>query len=252
MRAIDYNVVQYPTEGDSLDVVGNTTGRHRYRVQYAMAAIPYPRDSTYMVLGGVLEGATDDGDSGGPVFRYNEAEGTVSLAGLMWGKNPVPYTFFSSFGAVSAELGGLTVMDRYANDHGPFAMIGIHANIDPPNANEETSFEPWFVGGTGPYSCTWQVNGSPISANGCSLTYTNNGSTFSVQVSMTDVNSVTRSAIQEFAPFDPCYPYDCAQIRERTAGVDLFRSVSTFPLPLSNPAQNANFPRLQLWNGTRH
>ena len=208
MARITADQIQHPLEGDSLEFVGMRSGRKKGVVRLAIANGFSTSSGHWLLLQSVLSVSGQHGDSGSPVFRAN-ADGTVTLAGMMWGP-----TVFSPFANIDAELGGLEVTDRYAGDHGTMSATAI-LPYEAPLPNQQSGFTPVFQGGQAPFSCAWSVDGSSVGSSNCTLAYTNSGSPFFLAVTVTDAIGSHASTGREITPYDQCYPYDCISTNTR-------------------------------------
>lgn len=56
-----------------------------------------------------FSGVARGGDSGSPVFQFEDATGKAWLAGMMWGSNGSSATVFSPLAGIKTDLGSLTV-----------------------------------------------------------------------------------------------------------------------------------------------
>jgi hypothetical protein len=104
-----------PVQGQGLNKVGRTTGWTQGTVVATCENVSVTDSDITQLCQGLVNAFVDGGDSGSPVFGFH-TDGTVFLAGILWGSstdlvtNEVQF-IFSPFASVEAELGELTVAD---------------------------------------------------------------------------------------------------------------------------------------------
>ncbi len=215
---VAYDDVVWPLVGDSLDAIGISTGRKRGVVTCASCDEYAFLTNKFFLMQAELAVESHPGDSGGPVFRYNAEDGTASLAGVIWaGGVGVSVSYFSPIGAIEGDLGTLRKMDRFPGDRGPLSVSAIAPGIAPA-PYEEQSYSAVLVGGTGTLTCTWTVDEvEQEGADDCTMAYTNTGAPFTVAVTVHDAHSHYSGFEREVTPYNPCYPYDCAEFLRITS-----------------------------------
>jgi len=104
-----------PIQGQMLNKVGRTTGWTRGTVVSTCENVDVTDSDITQLCQGLVDAFVDGGDSGSPVFgQYTD--GTVFLAGILWGSNTDLVTnavqfIFSPFASIQREIGPLTVSD---------------------------------------------------------------------------------------------------------------------------------------------
>jgi hypothetical protein len=103
-------VASRPVErGEMVHKVGIASGWTRGRVERSCADLPADRSWSKLRCQTLVDMSSTKGDSGGPVF-LDRGDGTVTLAGLLWGRyviEGVPYAAFSSVAQLEKDLGSL-------------------------------------------------------------------------------------------------------------------------------------------------
>ncbi|MGH7560220.1 MAG: hypothetical protein ACRENB_04285 [Gemmatimonadales bacterium] len=104
-----------PALGQSLNKVGRTTGWTQGTVVATCENVSITDSDITQLCQSLVTAFVDGGDSGSPVFGFH-TDGTVFLAGILWGSstdlvtNEVQF-IFSPYEAIERELGELTVSD---------------------------------------------------------------------------------------------------------------------------------------------
>ena len=104
-----------PVLGQTLNKVGRTTGWTRGTVVETCVDVDVTDSDITQRCQSLVDAFVDGGDSGSPVFGAN-VDGTVFLAGILWGSSTDLVTgavqfIFSPYAAIERELGELTVSD---------------------------------------------------------------------------------------------------------------------------------------------
>lgn len=94
---------------ETLDKIGRKTGWTFGAVEETCVDLYY--DGVYRDCSDCVDFKVRGGDSGGPVFRYDD-DGTAQLRGVVWGRNrDDDWGLISNFGQVEKDLGRLWVTD---------------------------------------------------------------------------------------------------------------------------------------------
>jgi len=104
-----------PVQGQGLNKVGRTTGWTQGTVVATCENVSITDSDITQLCQGLVNAFVDGGDSGSPVFGLH-TDGTVFLAGILWGSSTDLATgevqfIFSPFASIERELGELTVAD---------------------------------------------------------------------------------------------------------------------------------------------
>lgn len=101
-----YNVVgtYNPIAGNGIYKTGITTGTTYGTVADTCVDTAVFGNNVYLFCQGLVTAASDEGDSGGPVFATTSG---VLLAGILWGSTPTQY-YYSSISQIQADLGTLS------------------------------------------------------------------------------------------------------------------------------------------------
>jgi hypothetical protein len=103
------NAVAEAAVGDVVNKVGRTTGWTRGPVVATCADVNVAGSNSTMLCQSVVEGISNSGDSGSPVFIQSSAT-NASLVGILWGGNAAAGIFVFSPGAnVGLDLGTLAL-----------------------------------------------------------------------------------------------------------------------------------------------
>ncbi len=101
-----------PIASAPVDKVGVRTGWTRGMVERTCVDMPADRSWSWLRCQGWASLSSARGDSGAPVFAMN-ADGTVTLLGMLWGRvtsDGQEYASFSSLGRIEMDLGDLQVI----------------------------------------------------------------------------------------------------------------------------------------------
>jgi hypothetical protein len=104
-----------PVVGQVLNKVGRTTGWTQGAVVSTCVNVDVTDSQITQLCQSLVDAYVDGGDSGSDVFGFN-TDGTVNLAGVLWGSSSDFVTgavqfIFSPLGAVERELGALSTVD---------------------------------------------------------------------------------------------------------------------------------------------
>jgi hypothetical protein len=99
---------QFPYVGEILDKVGRTTGWTYGNVSATCVDTNVALSNVTMLCQDFVEAASQPGDSGSPVFRWNGYD-DVTLYGVLWGSSGSCRLVFSALANIEYELGPLTV-----------------------------------------------------------------------------------------------------------------------------------------------
>lgn len=158
-----------PVQNEWLDKIGQMTGWNYGLVHSTCVDVkPVPGStlepvvilcSDFVVLG------SGDGDSGAPVFRYDDIDDTAELVGMIWGGNPLTGVYVSSLGKIEEDLvpnGFLWVLE---DPGAPTADIYGPTTVDP---ESECTWWGYVSGGIPPYRYSWSgiLSGSGSTVTG--------------------------------------------------------------------------------------
>ena len=109
-----------PVLGQTLNKVGRTTGWTQGRVVATCENVNVSSSLITQLCQSRMGAFVAGGDSGSPVYGFN-TDGTVNLAGILWGSSTDLVTnevqsLFTPLAAVERELGELTTFDPAADD----------------------------------------------------------------------------------------------------------------------------------------
>ena len=104
-----------PIQGQTLNKVGRTTGWTQGQVVATCENVDITDSDITQLCQGLVAAFVDGGDSGSPTFGFH-TDGTVFLAGILWGSSTDLITgevqfIFSPFANVEQEMGELTTTD---------------------------------------------------------------------------------------------------------------------------------------------
>jgi hypothetical protein len=180
--------------GQTINKMGSTTGWTGGTVD--ATCVHYDMGNRYLMCQGRVNAGVYFGDSGSPVFRIVSGD-EIKLLGILWGGHPVgttqaeaPRFLFSPIGGIEEDFNtALSVTGDPATWPRPTPVIDGPTSVKP---NEACSWFASAFGGAPPYTFQWTANGMYI-GSGSEIQYTNQGSSFTLGLTATDVWGASNS-----------------------------------------------------------